>query len=643
MTFAGLLLALCTATPATAQTVAGCGTTTPTKAEAASIPKLTLKADCFAKAGTAASKAEQVHRAAIVAAAPKPVEPKYWIDCAKETETCRVPSATRVRYGAAGKFAYRDTTTAIGCGNGTFGDPAPGIVKTCAYGSATPAPVMTPAPSPIATPLPAPVSTVTGKPAAARDRLGLNVAGLTYYGGEPIYANQLYGLRWLVNWQGIDARFLRPDGFPIAVDGTAAAPVVTSILNPPATAKTTDDATTICRWEGNGEVSLGGNVNKLKHGDHSVQFTWTKSIKEDGGRMWLSIMRSNAADPVRAMDCRLTTEARDLVFAPSVLSYLKPFGVLRFLDQSAANGNPPSVTWATRSVPGDLIQRGTDNIAIENMVALANANGSSPWFTVPWNADADYHRRMAQLVHDSVPAGKPVYVEISNEVWNYSFGQAGQAQTEGLAAGLSDNAFQANIRRLAQKTIEIMPIWAEVYKDRPADLVRVIATQADNAWVGGNLFEFDNGAIAKNIDAVAIAPYFKIDTDKLVANHATNMTALAAEAKRQVAFQSAAYKTLTDKWGKRLIAYEGGQHQIDPDNQARLEAMNRDPAMEGIYRQYLTDWQALTGDLFVLYSATGPFSKYGAWGLREYAGQPLSETPKLRGVLDFADTQDVPK
>ncbi|KQU61585.1 hypothetical protein ASG67_16435 [Sphingomonas sp. Leaf339] len=246
---------------------------------------------------------------------------------------------------------------------------------------------------------------------------------------------------------------------------------------------------------------------------------------------------------------------------------------------------------------------------------------------------------MAQLVHDTVPAGKPVYVEISNEVWNYSFGQAGQAEREGTERKLSDNRFQANIYRYAQKITETMPIWADVFKDRPKDLVRVAATQADNAWVGGNIFEWNNGAAAAQIDAIAIAPYFKIDTEQLTNDNNVNMIALAAEAKRQVAFQSAAYKALADRWGKRLLAYEGGQHQLDVNNQARLETMNRDPRMEAIYKQYLTDWNALTGDVFTLYSATGPISRYGAWGLREYAGQPLSETPKLRGVLAYAKSK----
>ena len=38
-------------------------------------------------------------------------------------------------------------------------------------------------------------------------------------------------------------------------------------------------------------------------------------------------------------------------------------------------------------------------------------------------------------------------------------------------------------------------------------------------------------------------------------------------------------------------------------------------------------------DLLVLFSATGPISKFGAWGLREYAGQPRSDAPMLDAVL----------
>jgi hypothetical protein len=37
----------------------------------------------------------------------------------------------------------------------------------------------------------------------------------------------------------------------------------------------------------------------------------------------------------------------------------------------------------------------------------------------------------------------------------------------------------------------------------------------------------------------------------------------------------------------------------------------------------------------VLYQSTGPISQYGAWGLQEYAGQPVEMAPKRRAALFF--------
>ena len=54
---AALALLLCTAAPAMAQTVSGCGTATIPKADTNSVTKLATQIACFIKAGAAASKA----------------------------------------------------------------------------------------------------------------------------------------------------------------------------------------------------------------------------------------------------------------------------------------------------------------------------------------------------------------------------------------------------------------------------------------------------------------------------------------------------------------------------------------------------------------------------------------------------------
>jgi hypothetical protein len=87
------------------------------------------------------------------------------------------------------------------------------------------------------------------------------------------------------------------------------------------------------------------------------------------------------------------------------------------------------------------------------------------------------------------------------------------------------------------------------------------------------------------------------------------------------------------RYGMRLVSYEGGQHIVS-ENVDLVAGLNRDPRMGALYADYIPEAIAANGnDLLVLFSATGPISKFGAWGLREYAGQPRSDAPKLDAVL----------
>ncbi|HRK38148.1 MAG TPA: hypothetical protein PK347_07135 [Burkholderiaceae bacterium] len=54
-----------------------------------------------------------------------------WVDCASEGQLCRTQGPTQVRYGAQGRYEYRYTNGPIWCGNDSFRDPAPGLVKHC--------------------------------------------------------------------------------------------------------------------------------------------------------------------------------------------------------------------------------------------------------------------------------------------------------------------------------------------------------------------------------------------------------------------------------------------------------------------------------------------------------------------------------
>jgi len=56
-----------------------------------------------------------------------------WRQCADEGELCRLPGAAKVRYGANGRYAYRDANNVIACSNAVFGDPLPDVAKQCDF------------------------------------------------------------------------------------------------------------------------------------------------------------------------------------------------------------------------------------------------------------------------------------------------------------------------------------------------------------------------------------------------------------------------------------------------------------------------------------------------------------------------------
>ena len=90
--------------------------------------------------------------------------------------------------------------------------------------------------------------------------------------------------------------------------------------------------------------------------------------------------------------------------------------------------------------------------------------------------------------------------------------------------------------------------------------------------------------------------------------------------------------------GKPLIRYEAGQHVVDftSGGAARVQDINRSAVMYDLYKTYINAWKGQVNDVMTLYSATGMAGGGGAWGIREYAGQPVDQTPKRKAALEFS-------
>ncbi len=343
-------------------------------------------------------------------------------------------------------------------------------------------PAPTASPTPVATPISAPTPSSTSGQTSG---LGINLTGGTYYSNDPMFANLLIGSGW--DPSGTDFDEKKPGsvdalGNPVILPGQQAR----RILTPPVSVINGTASQIVCTWDGKGKVVMGGAHWKPVFNANDLTFEWPGIKNGEGALAWLQIQSSDQSDRLRNFDCREKGVARNAVFAADYLESLKPYGLIRFMDLSGVNGNDPNPVWATRArVDGIGSPANGPGIAIEHMIALANHANADAWFNVPWNADDDYVRNMAQLVHDGMPGNRHVYVELGNEVWNYMFGVTNQAEKEGLAKGFASprDRVEAMLMRYAENTSRVMRIWSKVFADRPGQLVRVSGTQSANPWV----------------------------------------------------------------------------------------------------------------------------------------------------------------
>lgn len=352
-------------------------------------------------------------------------------------------------------------------------------------------------------------------------------------------------------------------------------------------------------------------------------------------------------------------------FTREFIKSLAPFSTLRYMDWLDTNHNPGyygdaghhALEWKDRRLPTDATQQTTDGkggkygVAWEYVIQLANRTGKDLWINVPVAATDDYITQLARMLKRGLKPGLNIYVEHSNEVWNFGFPQyiynklaaIDEVKRGGSTLnndGSKDEEVWAH-RRHAKRLIEIAKIFESVFgpgsinkQVRPVYASWVINPDSHYRdvlqWV-----EKTYGPPTSYFTAIAGAAYFNAEKAGPNASVSEVLDAMRANADENLKFR-AALQRLAESYGLKHFQYEVGPDTGGgkTENVANRIRANRDPRIREIILHDARDnWFSRGGDLYMYFSHVSAYSRHGCWGLSEDIEN--LHTPKWEAVYEL--------
>ncbi|MFA6410322.1 MAG: chitobiase/beta-hexosaminidase C-terminal domain-containing protein [Candidatus Buchananbacteria bacterium] len=416
----------------------------------------------------------------------------------------------------------------------------------------------------------------------------------------------------------------------------------------------------IVLYNGSGTIKYSPNAVKDENASKLGREVINVSNNSD---FYIDIMTTNSSNYIK--DLRVILPGYESTyqtqpFYPVFLQKLSDASALRYMDFGRTNGNPLT-SWSQRTLTSFDSQNKDQGVALEYMISLANITSKDPWFTIPAMVNDNYLTNFAQLVKSTLNSNRKIYIEYSNEVWN-SFPQGAWVEQQGLntwpiSNPTNNDRLQRRLNYFGMRTAQICDIVKNVWGTDKNRVVCVMGSQNANYDISDKplacaLWTSGAPCYKHGIDAVAVAPYVGAvpnDTDPASDYHISKVKNWTVENvftdmyQKQLPLITASIKMqkgVADKYGIKLIAYEGGQGlsfatQGLADNNLSLAAVfsnaNRDARMKDVYDKLFAAWFNNGGKLFMHYFNVGASTQYGSWGLLEYQNQGTS--PKYESFV----------
>jgi hypothetical protein len=374
------------------------------------------------------------------------------------------------------------------------------------------------------------------------------------------------------------------------------------------------DSSYILLYDGIGVIDiLGSNVQS--NVPNRIEFI------AGTGNIIINIEQSTNGDHLRNFRVlTLADENTDLIIQPFYQSFtdkIEPFSVLRFMDWGVTNHSPLTI-WSDRSSENFFTYATDAGVPYEMMIQLANQLQQDIWICIPHQADDNFISEMATLFREGLDEDLTIYLEYSNEVWNWIFDQA-HYNNENKPSNLSYG------RAMAQKAKNVFDIWHNEFSGEECRVKRVLGIQGGFTSLNEEILSQLN---SEDWDYGSPTHYFGLDHSDQ-GNPVLDASSTYQDVMLNTSNSFAAFSQLVKQdyrnvqvYGKEVITYEGGQHFVgnsfgipyDYQN-AMWEAQNSQEMydMYDALHDSIRSWGCKLATNFSL--ATVQASVYGSWGV----------------------------
>lgn len=404
----------------------------------------------------------------------------------------------------------------------------------------------------------------------------------------------------------------------------------------------------VCLYDGQGVIDFWGDASIINQTPGRIEVLVTPGVVNIMQMKIKVSMQGNHIHNIRFLVPGTENNFMVDPYNPEWIEKLEPFNYLRFMDWGLTN-NSFLRHWGDRPLANDYTYT-ISGIPYEEMTRICNVKQADAWVCVPHLADSNYIQQLATLFRDSLDPGLKIYVEYSNEIWNWMFDQAHYC----------NDSLDQSIpwpERLGPKIGSVMDIWSDVFAGQMSRIERVCGVQI--GWMDVAQRTISSVPLT-SIDLVSPTSYIGLNGDSLNFYGASLNRNKVFDLAHQSLYQGISslhqiYHYADSIGYDGMVYYEGGQHftpipfgTVQPYNDT-LVACQTDPRMYDLYMEMFDSLRAVTqsdSSLFMNFAFIKPPSgQYGSWGVLEslfYQFPPYQiSAPKYQALLDNIPNCDI--